>query len=152
MGQRFPACLEGGHTRWMSPTAAVDTPCSAEGKKQILVQWRVQWGRGFWCHTSRSEMEWVILPEGTVPGTAGVGLWPHAPSSAEVSGTGTAEDGVYRGPGQALRGGHRERWRVLTLWGLGLSPFRINLPIQTFSALNFRGECMLASGGWGGRG
>lgn len=47
----------------------------------------------------------VILPEGTVPGTARVGLWPHAPSSVEVSGTGTAEDGVYRGSGQDLRGG-----------------------------------------------
>lgn len=49
-------------------------------------------------------MDWVILPEGTVPGTAQVGL-QHAPSSVEVSGTGTAEDGVYRGSGQALRGG-----------------------------------------------
>uniref|UniRef100_A0A8C0Z6M9 Desmin n=1 Tax=Canis lupus familiaris TaxID=9615 RepID=A0A8C0Z6M9_CANLF len=29
---------------------------------------------------------------------------------------------------------------------------RINLPIQTYSALNFRGECMLAGGCWGGRG
>lgn len=36
--------------------------------------------------------------------------------------------------------------------GFDLSPFRINLPIQTFSALNFRGECMLASGGLGGGG
>ena len=49
-------------------------------------------------------------------------------------------------------GGHRERKRDLTLWGLDLSPFRINLPIQTFSALNFRGECVLAGGHWGGRG
>lgn len=32
---------------------------------------------------------------------------------------------------------------LLTLWGHGLSRFRINLPIQTFSALNFRGECGL---------
>ena len=45
-------------------------------------------------------------------------------------------------------GGHRERRRALTLWGLGLSPFRINIPIQTFSALNFRGECLLVSGCW----
>uniref|UniRef100_A0A5F5Q216 Desmin n=1 Tax=Equus caballus TaxID=9796 RepID=A0A5F5Q216_HORSE len=29
---------------------------------------------------------------------------------------------------------------------------RINLPIQTFSALNFRGECVLPGGGWDGRG
>ncbi|KAL4688315.1 hypothetical protein H8959_004567 [Pygathrix nigripes] len=29
---------------------------------------------------------------------------------------------------------------------------RINLPIQTFSALNFRGECLLAGGGWSCRG
>lgn len=35
----------------------------------------------------------------------------------------------------------------LTLWGHGLSLFRINLPIQTFSALNFRGECVLDGGG-----
>lgn len=34
--------------------------------------------------------------------------------------------------------GHRETWRVLTLWGFGLFPFRINLPIQTYSAHNFR--------------
>lgn len=87
--------------QWMSSTAPVDTPCNAKGKKDIRVQWRVQWGS--WCHTSRSEMDWVI--EGTVPGTARVGLWPHAPSSVEVSGTGTAEDGVHRGSGQALRGG-----------------------------------------------
>lgn len=43
--------------------------------------------------------------------------------------------------------GHRETWRVLTLWGFGLFPFRINLPIQTYSAHNFRGEYTLAGGG-----
>lgn len=48
--------------------------------------------------------------------------------------------------------GHREIKRALTLWRLDLSPFRINLPIQTFSALNFRGECMLVGGHWNGRG
>lgn len=133
-GPEAPSLAEDGST------AAADTFYSFKSKKEILVQWKVQWGWGSWCHASRSVMERVILPEGTVPGTAKAGLWPRAPSSAEVDGTGTAEDGVDSGPGQALRGGHRERWRVLIHWGLRLSPFRINLPIQTFSALNFRGE------------
>lgn len=35
----------------------------------------------------------------------------------------------------------------LTLWGHAFSLFRINLPIQTFSALNFRGECVLVGRG-----
>lgn len=50
------------------------------------------------------------------------------------------------GRSQGMMGG------FLTLRRLGLFPFRINLPIQTFSALNFRGECLLAGGGWSCRG
>lgn len=47
--------------------------------------------------------------------------------------------------------GHSGRWQVLTCRGFHVSPFRINLPIQTFSALNFRGEFMSEAGVAGGR-
>lgn len=60
--------------QWVSSTAPIDTPCNAKGKKDIRVQWRVQWGS--WCHTSRSEMDWVILPEGQFLGQLELAFGP----------------------------------------------------------------------------